>query len=259
MGQSKGDGEYSRMNTDCQRRLGKRVAKASGEAIDDHGHVSAIDLFVGIGWLNPVHVANWRKGRVPYLEKVIQANLSKISRAMKLFRKWAGQAGLRPSETAYLVRTRGPQRHLRFSKSSDPHIEKAWRTHFVSKRLSEAKQERLRERLNRPPDLVVYSISKESQCSSCNTNLPGGAFLFMEAANPLCLACAKLDHLIFLPSGDAAVTRCARKYSALSAVVVQFSRRRKRYERQGILIERDALERAHEELGGEYTYRVDKS
>lgn len=73
----------------------------------------------------------------------------------------------------------------------------------------------------------------------------------MEAANPLCLSCAKLDHLIFLPRGDAAVTRRAREYSPLSAVVVQFSRRRKRYERQGILIERDALARARGGLGGE--------
>jgi len=50
-----------------------------------------------------------------------------------------------------------------------------------------------------------------------------------------------LDHLVFLPSGDAALTRRATKASSLSAVVVRGSRSRKRYERQGVLVEEPAL------------------
>jgi len=46
---------------------------------------------------------------------------------------------------------------------------------------------------------------------------------------------------------DICVTRRARKYSALSAVVVRFSRSGGRYERQGILVEEPALNRAQEE------------
>jgi hypothetical protein len=64
---------------------------------------------------------------------------------------------------------------------------------------------------------------------------------------PVCLSCADLDHLIFLPSGDAALTRRARKASSLSAVVVRFSRARRRYERRGVLVEEAALERAEAE------------
>jgi len=56
-----------------------------------------------------------------------------------------------------------------------------------------------------------------------------------------------LDHLVFLPSGDTALTRRSRKYSVLSAVVVRFSRSRGRYERQGLLVESEALERAQQE------------
>jgi hypothetical protein len=63
----------------------------------------------------------------------------------------------------------------------------------------------------------------------------------------LCLACADLDHLVFLPSGDAALTRRARKHSTLSAVVLKWSRTRKRYERQGLLVEEQGLEKAEEE------------
>ncbi len=53
-----------------------------------------------------------------------------------------------------------------------------------------------------------------------------------------------MDHLVFLPAGDAALTRRAKRASRLSAVVVRFSRSRRRSERQGILVEEAALERA---------------
>jgi hypothetical protein len=61
------------------------------------------------------------------------------------------------------------------------------------------------------------------------------------------LSCADLDHLVFLPSGDAALTRRSRKYSKLTAVVVKWSRTRKRYERQGLLVENEAIEQAETE------------
>jgi hypothetical protein len=50
-----------------------------------------------------------------------------------------------------------------------------------------------------------------------------------------------------LPSGDTALTRRAKKASRLCAVVVRWSRSSKRYERQGILAEAEAIERAENE------------
>jgi hypothetical protein len=69
----------------------------------------------------------------------------------------------------------------------------------------------------------------------------------MEGERPLCLTCADLDHLVYLQRGDTALTRRARKHSTLSAVVVRFSRARKRYERQGVLVEEAAVEQAEQE------------
>ena len=69
----------------------------------------------------------------------------------------------------------------------------------------------------------------------------------MDKAGALCLDCADLGHLEFLPSGDAALTRRATKASRLSAVVVRWSTRRNRYERQGILAEAAAIEQAAQE------------
>ena len=63
----------------------------------------------------------------------------------------------------------------------------------------------------------------------------------------LCLSCADLDHLVYLPSGDAALTRRAGKYSTLSAVVQKWSRARKRYERQELLVEEATIQRTEHE------------
>jgi hypothetical protein len=100
-------------------------------------------------------------------------------------------------------------------------------------------------------EIVVFSIINPSVCSECGTELTTGRFLKMEKEKPLCLECADLDHLVYLQRGDAALTMRSRKYSNLSAVVVRFSRSRHRYERQGLLVESEALIRAEQECEGD--------
>jgi hypothetical protein len=70
----------------------------------------------------------------------------------------------------------------------------------------------------------------------------------MEKPGPACLRCIGLDDLEFLPSGNALLTRRAKAKSARHAVVVKFSRTRRRYERQGLLVEANALREAQEEI-----------
>jgi hypothetical protein len=70
----------------------------------------------------------------------------------------------------------------------------------------------------------------------------------MEAGQPLCLCCANLSELEYLPRGNAKLTRRVKKDSIKSTVVVEFSRSRKRYERQGILVEKESLRKARQEL-----------
>src|SRR5256886_16550736 len=90
----------------------------------------------------------------------------------------------------------------------------------------------------RSPGLVVIEPIRDWACAEC-----GGTseFLRMDDAGPLCLACADLGHLTFLPAGDAALTRRAAKASSLSAVGGRWSRTRRRYEGQGGLVEDPAL------------------
>jgi len=96
-------------------------------------------------------------------------------------------------------------------------------------------------------DIVVFSVLRESKCAECGKEIWKGDLLTMEGGKPHCMNCADLDRLVYLGRGDACLTRRTKKYSSLSAVVVRFSRSRGHYERQGILVEENALQRAEEE------------
>src|SRR5262245_51692618 len=97
-------------------------------------------------------------------------------------------------------------------------------------------------------EIKVFISHRDSTCGECKERLGRQAWITLEEEKgALCLACADLDHLEFLPSGDAALTRRARKHSQLSAVVLKFSRARGRYERQGLLVEEKALAQAETE------------
>src|SRR4026208_659622 len=90
----------------------------------------------------------------------------------------------------------------------------------------------------RSDEIKVFISHRDSKCGECGEDLGRQAWITLEEKKgALCLACADLDDLVFLPTGDAALTRRARKHSVLSAVVLKFSRARGRYERQGLLVE----------------------
>ena len=239
-----------------QSELERRVHRAAEAALARQKYVSPIDVLCGMGLLTPNRVDDWRKGQVDFLERVIQGNPRKISSSMAIFRRWAAERGLKPSETGYVRRTRGGTVALQFSESGDPKIEESYRTHFVSPALGEQKLQKLQEKLDRAPQPVVFQVLSDAECSECGAEIAQGSFLSKEAEEALCLKCARFDDLEYLPSGDAALTRRATKHSERMAVVVRFSRSRGRYERQGILIERTALEKAERECVEDADERV---
>ena len=97
-------------------------------------------------------------------------------------------------------------------------------------------------------ELKVFISTGESTCDECGEKLGRHAWICLAGERgALCLSCADLEHLVFLPPGVAALTRRARKYSMLSAVVLRWSRTRRRYERQGVLVEEAGLARAEAE------------
>ena len=83
--------------------------------------------------------------------------------------------------------------------------------------------------MKKSADLKVFISTRDSTCDECDETLGRRAWItLVQDKGALCLACADLEHLLFLPAGDAALTRRARKHSTLSAVVLKWSRARRR-------------------------------
>jgi hypothetical protein len=228
------------MSREAQSKLERRVAAAAEAALARSPSVSPIDVLTGLGWLHGRKVDEWRQGRLGHLEQALTARPDRLAAVPAALRRWAEGKGLLPSEMPYPSATRD-HAPLRFTAGGDEATERAYRTHWISPDLSEARRKQLIERQSRSPDLVVVVPLKDWTCAACHGT---GDLLILEDGVPTCLSCADLDHLVYLPAGDAALTRRAKKASVLSAVVMRLNRRRKRYERQGLLVEEAALEEA---------------
>ncbi len=85
-------------------KLRNRVVNAAEETLARQGYVS--DVLLGIGWLDQPTFKRWQRGQLPYLEQGIQTKPSRVAEAMRLFRVWAMEKRLEPSETAYVARAR---------------------------------------------------------------------------------------------------------------------------------------------------------
>ena len=211
-------------------RLETRVARIAEELLAER-RSPPVDVLVGLGWLAQPNVNRWERGRVPSLDRCVGVDSDKVTAALAGLQHWAEDRGLKPSEADYQ------------DCSSPPTVlsaERAYRTHWASTDSPEP----IVERPRRPGRIIVISPHNAWTCASCGDT---GDFLRMDKAGALCLDCADLGHLEFLPSGDAALTRRATKASRLSAVVVRWSTRRNRYERQGILAEAAAIEQTAQE------------
>jgi hypothetical protein len=219
------------------------VIAAAEEALARQGFVTPIDVCLGLGWLRDSNVDDWRHGRADDLEEFLPVHDNRLIDIHVHLHHWATGHGLQRTAAEYISATRA-RRELRFLRDGHPVEETAWRARWVSPDLDDRKRERITKAQDPLPDLLVIQPVRDWTCVQCRGT---GDLLIMDEPGPLCLACAELDHLVFLPAGDAALTRRAKKASGLSAVVVRWSRSRKRYERQGVLVEEAALEQAEQQ------------
>jgi hypothetical protein len=159
------------MEIPIQTKLEERVYRAAEVALVRQHYVSAIDLLCGMGLLASSAVDSWRKGRIDFLESEIQGNPNKISSSIAIFLRWAHEKGLKPSETDYVRPARSGTVPLQFFSSGAPRIEKIFRTHYVSPALSERKQKKLQEKLEKAPQPVVFLNLRDAQCSECGAEI----------------------------------------------------------------------------------------
>jgi hypothetical protein len=237
----------------------ERVRNAAEAALKAHGSVGPLELLQRMGFLYSGHFVEWQRGAAgrAALESCFQVGPEKLGRTLRYFAEWVGERGLEPIEAPYTRRTARGMEELRVTADGNPEREKFYRTRFVPKARTEARQRQIRGKVTKAPDLVVFEkVSEEGNCSECGAELLQGNFLVMEKGRPLCLACADMDHLVFLPAGDTALSRRSRKHSQLSAVVVHYHRSRRRYERQGLLVTAEGLARAEQECAADVSKRA---
>ena len=99
-----------------------RIERAVAAILATTKIVTPIDVLVRLDLLAPVRVDDWRQGRLPYLERAINCNLTRLSRILRILRFHAHDLNLVPVAGVY------PQR---FSKTGDRGIEAAYARHFV--------------------------------------------------------------------------------------------------------------------------------
>ena len=121
------------------RDLAAKVRSAMYQQCQKRGYATPVDVLMDIGVLKKSDYENWRNGRIPYLERVCNTNLSKLSTIRHEMRVYARKAGLKPSFCFYKqwgIKKKGGQGQkpvipLRFSKSGNAEIEQQYATHFI--------------------------------------------------------------------------------------------------------------------------------
>lgn len=142
-----------------QHNIKERAIRAAEQILTNQGYVSPIDNLVGMKLLASVHVQGWQQGKIPYLEEAFYCNPEKLLFTLKCFRDWVTEKGLKPKEIPYLGKTKD-QKSLRIFIDDNEDFERFFRTHYFSPNLSEKEQERLQEKLEKPPEFscIPYCV-----------------------------------------------------------------------------------------------------
>jgi hypothetical protein len=111
--------------------LERKALDAATRCLKTKGFIALTDVFLEMGKLSRTNHEDWRMGRVPFLERVLELNLSQINVVCRAIHASARRGQLKPSWTAYVKWGKGGRPPLRFTKSGDPKLERAWATHYV--------------------------------------------------------------------------------------------------------------------------------
>ncbi len=224
-----------------------KVITACEAVLKREGSVGLVELCQQLGYLHFAHVADWKHGK-PHatpLHKNLQLGAEKLRKVMNTLERWATEKGMTPLHVPYERQGLSGPESLPILLVDEPEFDALWRRHWIPAGLTAKKAEKLEAKLTKAEGLVVFSQSSDVQkCSECGTETHRGDFFVLDADQPVCLSCADFDHLEFLPRGDATLTRRARKFSPLAAEVLEFNRRRKHYDRIGLLVTAEAIDQA---------------
>lgn len=108
------------------------------QQLKKNGYAAPVQVLMDVGVLCKADYEKWRTGKVDSLERVCSVNLSQLSAIMREIRSYARKNSLKESWTYYKKwgqKKQGRTEMLRFSKSGDPQIERAYATHYLGTKL----------------------------------------------------------------------------------------------------------------------------
>lgn len=208
--------------------LHSRVAQIAEATLVDQHFVTPIDVLIGLEWLLQARVDLWLRGLVTSLDRCIRVTDTETADAVEALRIWARQRNLTPCDTPYSG--------LTFTADGNPDTERHFRIRWAPSEDPAPKPPSLRY-----GEQGVLSAGYAGQCATCRDS---SDLLVRNRAGGICPDCAGLGHLVYLPCGDAALTRHTNKAARASVAVMRVNVKRMAHERQGILTEQCAIELA---------------
>lgn len=113
------------------KELDKKIKAICHDLRYKQGYISSIIVLTKLNYLSIDNIEKWKNGQVPYLEKVCNVNLSKLSLINKAMKKYALELNLKSSITDYMKVGKGNKKKLFFSKTRNNNIEIAYSTHYI--------------------------------------------------------------------------------------------------------------------------------
>ncbi len=251
LAQGTGARESGLMSTQSDSNMEQRTIVAADQAFKSCGAIGPIELLLQLGFLSQSAFDGWQREHEHYrvLAEHIECGAAKLQIVFDTFRRWATEHELDAMPAIYRASSVRESRELKIISTENAALDDFYRTRYRRSDLSPARRQAVEKKVNAAVELCVFiQTSDETICQECGTHLERGQIFCLERQEPLCLDCADLSHLEFLPSGDATLTRRAKKASPLHAVVLQFNRSRKRYERRGLLVSQQSIAEAEESM-----------
>ena len=118
-----------------REQINQKVRLSMDKQVETNGYATVVQTLMDLNVLSQKDYEDWRRGRVPYLEKICHANLSKLSYMLRQISQYGKERDLNPSWTDYRQwGKKGKKVKLRFTKFHDENMEKAYATHYVKKK-----------------------------------------------------------------------------------------------------------------------------
>jgi hypothetical protein len=118
-----------------------RVFRAVAKILSRSNVVTPVDVLMEMGNRTKQNYDAWRRGKLPYLEYVVEGNLSKVNRILRIIGFHLHDLNMVLQTTVYQQSDCYKNRVLQFTKFGIKRLEEAYSRHYVWNQSQEKKQQ----------------------------------------------------------------------------------------------------------------------